>query len=202
MDLGKYFDREPEYYLREMIETGHPLLNGITLERLQREDAVLLNRPREPYVAFTDFKFKTPSGRIELYKEELLTHGAELPYFREPIEASPHNPLYQRIHSTFANLPKLKQHEPEPMVEMHPTDAERRGIAANQLVRVHNERGAVHLKCRLSSDLRPGVIVISEGSWVKDFPQGDPYSLTHEQVSPTSENYAFFDTLVEVEVVI
>jgi molybdopterin-containing oxidoreductase family molybdopterin binding subunit len=41
--------------------------------------------------------------------------------------------------------------------------------------------------------------VISEGSWVKDFPAGDPYSLTHELVSATSENYAFYDTLVEVE---
>jgi molybdopterin-containing oxidoreductase family molybdopterin binding subunit len=41
--------------------------------------------------------------------------------------------------------------------------------------------------------------VIAEGSWVKDFAAGDPYSLTHERVSPTSENYAFFDTLVEVE---
>ena len=28
---------------------------------------------------------------------------------------------------------------------------------------------------------------------------GEPYSLTHELVSPTSENYAFFDTLVENE---
>jgi len=42
-------------------------------------------------------------------------------------------------------------------------------------------------------------VVIAEGSWVKDFPAGDPYSLTHELVSPTSENYAFFDTLVEIE---
>jgi molybdopterin-containing oxidoreductase family molybdopterin binding subunit len=174
-----------------------------------------MNRPREPYVAFTDFKFNTPSGRIEIYKEELVQHGAELPYYREPIEASPDNPLHQRypltllfshsrhrIHSTFANLPKLKQHEPEPMVEIHPDDAQRRRLAANQLVRVHNERGAVHLKCRLNSDLRPGVVVISEGSWVKDFPHGDPYSLTHERVSATSENYAFFDTLVEVEAVL
>jgi hypothetical protein len=35
--------------------------------------------------------------------------------------------------------------------------------------------------------------VIAEGSWVKDFPGGDPYNLTHEL-----ENYAFFDTLVAV----
>jgi len=66
-------------------------------------------------------------------------------------------------------------------------------------VRVYNQRGGVELKCRLNADLRPGVVVISEGSWVKDFPKGEPYSLTHERVSPTSDNYAFFDTLVEIE---
>ena len=142
----------------------------------------------------------------------MLPQGAELPYYREPIEASPENPLYRRyplnllfshsrhrIHSTFANMPRVKQLEPEPMVEMHPADAENRNINDRQFVRVYNDRGSVRIKCRLNPDLRPGVIVIPEGSWVKDFPQGDPYSLTHELVSPTSENYAFFDTLAEVE---
>jgi hypothetical protein len=42
------------------------------------------------------------------------------------------------------------------------------------------------------------VVVIAEGTWARDFPAGDPYRLTHEMVSPTSENYAFFDTLVEI----
>ena len=212
MGLGKYFAGTPEQYLKKMIETDHPLLQGITLDRLEREDAVLLNRPRAPYVAFTDFKFRTSSGRIELYKEELVGHGAELPYYHEPVEASPANPLYERfpltllfshsrhrIHSTFANLPKFKQLEPEPMVEIHPADAAHRAIANDQRVRVYNERGSVCLKARLSADLKPGVVVIAEGSWVKDFPAGNPYSLTHELVSPTSENYAFFDTLVEIE---
>ncbi len=211
MGMEKLFDRAPEAYLREMIETDHPLLEGIRLERLQQEDAVLLSRPREPYVAFSDCQFKTPSGRIELYKEELVKHGAQLPYYREPIEASPENPLQRRfplvllfshsrhrIHSSFANLATMKRHEPEPVVDMHPADAQRRGIVANRLVRVHNDRGSVTLKCQLNADLKPGVVVIAEGSWVKDFPAGDPYSLTHEQVSPTSENYAFFDTLVEI----
>jgi molybdopterin-containing oxidoreductase family molybdopterin binding subunit len=195
-----------------MIETDHPLLNGFTLERLEREDAVLLNRPHKPYVGFSDLNFTTPSQRIELYKEELVGHGAELPCYREPVEASPANPLYERfpltllfshsryrIHSTFANLPKFKQLEPEPMVEINPADAAQRAIGSGQRVRVYNERGSVCLKARLSSNLKPGVVVISEGSWVKDFPEGDPYALTHELVSPTSENYAFFDTLVEIE---
>jgi molybdopterin-containing oxidoreductase family molybdopterin binding subunit len=212
LGLGQYFDRPQEEYLREMCESDHPLLEGITFDRLQREDAVFLNRPPEPYVAFKDLKFKTPSGRIELYKEELVKFNAELPYYREPIEASPDNPLYRRfpltllfshsrhrIHSSFANLPSVKQREPEPTVAMHPADAQRRKVAAHQFVRVWNDRGNVVLRCRLNPDLRPGVVVIAEGSWVKDFAAGDPYSLTHERASPTSENYAFYDTLVEIE---
>jgi molybdopterin-containing oxidoreductase family molybdopterin binding subunit len=212
MNLGQYFNRPAQDYLREMLDTDHPLLKGITIERLQREDAVFLNRPPEPYVAFTDLKFRTPSGRVEIYKEELVKHGAELPYYREPIEASPDNPIHRRfpltllfshsrhrIHSSFANLPRMKQLEPEPAVEMHPADAQARKLENNQLVRVRNDRGSVTLRCRFNADLRPGVVVIAEGSWVKDFIAGDPYSLTHERVSPTSENYAFFDTLVQVE---
>ena len=212
MGLGAYFNRQPEDYLKEMLAGQHPLLEGVTLERLQNEAAVFLNRPREPYVSFRDLRFQTPSGRIELYKEELVKHGAELPYHRDPIEASPKNVLYARfpltllyshsryrIHSTFANMPMLKKIEPEPFVELHPSDAQKRNITEDQFVRVYNDRGFVRLRCRLNHDLRPGVAVIPEGTWVKDFSAGDPYSLTHELVSPTSENYAFFDTLVEIE---
>jgi anaerobic selenocysteine-containing dehydrogenase len=72
-------------------------------------------------------------------------------------------------------------------------------LAAGQFVRVWNDRGSVVLRCRANDELRQGVVVISEGSWVKDFAAGDPYSLTHELVSATSENYGFYDTLVEIE---
>ena len=212
MGFGEYFRGTPEDYLEEMLAADHPMLEGISLGRLRREGAVFLNRPPEPYVSFQDRDFDTPSGKIELYKEELVKHGAQLPVYREPIEASRDNPLSHRfpltllfshsshrIHSTFANMPMIKKLDPEPVVDLHPADAGERGIGDGQLVRVYNDRGSVSLKCRLNSDLRSGVVVISEGYWVKDFREGDPYSLTHDLVSPTSENYAFYDTLVEVE---
>jgi anaerobic selenocysteine-containing dehydrogenase len=82
---------------------------------------------------------------------------------------------------------------------MHPSDAASRGIGKSQLVRVFNQRGSVSLNCQFDADMKPGVVVIAEGSWSKDFPAGDPYSLTHEKVSATSDNYAFFDTLVQIE---
>ncbi len=74
-------------------------------------------------------------------------------------------------------------------------------LVHGQTVRVYNDRGSVKLKCRINPGLHPGVLVIPEGYWVKDFPEGEPYSLTHDLVSPTSENYAFYDTLVEVEAI-
>ncbi|HXD52341.1 MAG TPA: molybdopterin-dependent oxidoreductase, partial [Burkholderiales bacterium] len=212
MGMEKYFSGAPDSYLREVIASDHPLLHGVTFERLEEEGAVLLNRPPAPYVAFSDFKFKTPSGRIELYKEELVEHGAELPNYHEPVEASPDNPLHERfpltlvfshsrhrIHSSFANLSTLKRAEPEPAVAINPADAVARGIADAQLVRVYNGRGRVSLKARFDANVKPGVLIIAEGSWVRDFVDGEPYSLTHELVSATSENYAFYDTLVEVE---
>ena len=212
MGCGEHFRRPPEAYLEEALAGPDPLLEGITLERLRCEGAVLLNRPAEPYVAFRDFRFRTPSGEIELYKEDLVPHGAELPAYHEPIEASPFNPIARRfpltllfshsqyrIHSTFANMPMIKKVEPEPFLEIHPADAAARGIAGDDVVRVSNDRGTVTLRCRLNAGLRPGVLVLPEGHWVKDFRDGDPYSLTHDLVSPTSENYSFYDTLVEVE---
>lgn len=212
MGFGEWFRRTPEEYLEETLAVKDPLLDGITLDRLRREGAVFLNRPPEPYVAFRDYRFRTPSGKIELYKEELVPHGAQLPAYREPIEASPYNPMARRfpltllyshspyrIHSTFANMPRIRKLEPEPILEIHPVDAAARDLASGDMVRVFNDRGTVTLRCRLNPDLRPGVLVLPEGHWVKDFPGGDPYSLTHDLVSPTSENYAFYDTLVEVE---
>ncbi len=212
MGFGELFGEAPEYYLEEALRSTDPLLEGITLDRLRREGPVLMNSPAEPYVSFRDYRFQTPSGRIELYKEELVAHDAQLPFYREPIEATPDNanmrrlPLTllfshspYRIHSTFANMPMLKKFEPEPILKINPDDAAARGVTDGDAVRVYNDRGTVTVRSQIDADVRPGVLVLPEGHWVKDFRDGDPYSLTHELISATSENYAFYDTLVEVE---
>ncbi len=96
-------------------------------------------------------------------------------------------------------MPMLRKFEPEPILMINPGDAAARRIVDADMVRVFNDRGTVTVRCRLSADIRPGVLVLPEGHWVNTFVDGDAYSLTHEMVSATSENYAFYDTLVEVE---
>src|SRR6202035_1258243 len=45
------------------LNSGHPFLEGITLERLELEHSVRLNVPTSP---FAEGKFGTPSGKCEL----------------------------------------------------------------------------------------------------------------------------------------
>jgi molybdopterin-containing oxidoreductase family molybdopterin binding subunit len=212
--IGTYFDKEPEEYIDDMLDTGSPLLQDVNVERLKAEKVIYPWPAREPYVGFKDKVFPTSSGRVEIYKEELLDVGTELPLYREPIEASPQNPLFKqfplvllsshsryRIHSTFANLDLVKTREPEPVVRVHPADARSRGIEEGLLVELFNERGRVKIKCRIDDSMREGCVLIREGHWIDQFVEGDPYGLTHDHYSPTTENYAHYDVLVDMKAV-
>ena len=46
--------------------------------------------------------------------------------------------------------------------------------------------------------MREGCVLVSEGHWVDQVIEGDPYGLTHDAYSPTTENYAHYDVLVEM----
>ncbi|MDO5532991.1 DMSO/selenate family reductase complex A subunit, partial [Sutterella sp.] len=132
---------------------------------------------------------KTPSGKIEIYSEKLAKETADwiLPegdqitpipqYWRTwdmPGDAAQAKyPLqcfgfhgHGRIHSTFHNLPRLRNLHPD-AVYMNPMDAAKRGIADGDTVRVFNDRGIVQLPARVTPRLMPGVITIPQGAWYK-----------------------------------
>ena len=209
--IGEYFEGTPGAYIDEMLNVDSPLLADVDYARLEREKVVHPWPEQEPFFGFSDRTFLTPSGRIEVYKESLVEHGAELPTYREPVEASPENPLFKRfplvllsshsryrIHSTFANLETVQRREPEPVVRIHPDDADARGISDGQVVELHNDRGHVHIRCVIDDRMRPGCVLVREGHWIDQFIEGDPYGLTHDHYSPTTENYAHYDVLVEM----
>jgi assimilatory nitrate reductase catalytic subunit len=50
---------------------------------------------------------------------------------------------------------RLAAHAPEPAIEMHPRDMERRGIVEGDLVRLKGKRGSLLLRAAASSTLRP-----------------------------------------------
>jgi len=48
---------------------------------------------------------------------------------------------------------------------MNPADAAQRGVKDGDVVRVFNDRGQILAGAKLTDDIRPGVICVSEGGW-------------------------------------
>ena len=131
----------------------------------------------------------TPSGKIEIASERIASFGyADCPGHPAWIAPScsaettmaARFPLYlvanqpaTRLHSQLdfgATSLQAKVQGREP-VRIHPQDAAARGIAAGDVVRLFNERGACLAGAVLSDALRPGVVQLSTGAW---FDPDDP----------------------------
>jgi anaerobic selenocysteine-containing dehydrogenase len=184
----------------------------LTLERL-REGPVLA--PDHQEVAFSDFVFPTPSGKIELESVEAIERwGVDaVPTYGEPAESitlgepsTSDYPLYMltpntknRIHSQFNNLKMIRQFGDTPFAYIHPDDASARGISEGDRVRIFNARGQLELEARLDNGLKAGCVCVTNGWWISE---GGTVNFT-SAARETDMGYgaAFHDNRVQVEAV-
>ena len=156
----------------------NPLLDGITLERLQLEGTVPLTIPLEREIPFSDGHFPTPSGKVELRCDALANVGLDpLPDYSEPAEFASRaaddtrltlitGAAHHFVSSSLANVPSLVAKEGAiPWIEIHPADANRRGIEHGALVEVANARGSCQLRAVVTENVPPGVVVAPKGRW-------------------------------------
>jgi anaerobic selenocysteine-containing dehydrogenase len=124
--------------------------------------------------------FATPTQKIELYSETLLTHGyPPLPVYEPPLVGASTRPeLLDRFpliltcakHTLFCEsqhraLASLRRRAMDPEVEMHPDVAAERGISAGEWVRIETHRGSVRARARLNPSLDPAVVCGQHGWW-------------------------------------
>lgn len=203
-------DEEVEAFLERELQPFEEL----SLERL-REGPVL--PPGHEEVAFSDGRFPTPSGRIELLSEEAAARWGidPLPVFEESIESvrtrsvAPEEgartyPLYlmtpntkNRIHSQFGNLRMIRRLDPGPFVHVHPADAKSREIEDGAPARVFNDRGELRLPARIDPGLKQGCVSITNGWWITD--GGTVNFCSEGRETDIGHGAAFHDTLVEIE---
>jgi anaerobic selenocysteine-containing dehydrogenase len=116
-------------------------------------------------------EFRTPSGRLEFYSEQLAAHGQPpMPDWRpDPDEERDAArwplrlltaPGYFQSHTAFSGVEFLRRREGSPCCMLHPQDAHGRGLADGQLVRLFNDRGSVGLILRVSDEIQPGVVLV------------------------------------------
>jgi biotin/methionine sulfoxide reductase len=128
-------------------------------------------------------RLATPSGRIEIFSRDIDGFGyddcAGHPKWFEPDEwlggaRAAVYPLHllanqpaKRLHSQLdggkASMDsKVQGREP---IRMHPRDAERRGLASGEVVRVYNDRGSCLAGLVVDDGLRDGVVQLATGAW-------------------------------------
>lgn len=163
--------------------------------------------------------FPTPSGKVEIFSEAVYrTHFQEffpaIPRYVQPPEGtddplSGKYPLQligwhtkRRCHSIHDNNDALRRVDPQ-QLWMHPQDAAARNIRNGETVLVHNDRGAMRIPVKITEDLMPGVVALSEGAWYRPDENGIDQNgsinvLTSLRPTPYARGNAQHTNLVEV----
>jgi len=124
------------------------------------------------HVAYPTLAFDTPSGKVEFVSERAKRHGLpSLPVY-EPLPASPY-PLTFRQGRTLTHfhgfydhgraLPSLARADAEPVLWISPADATARGVADGAAIRIHNERGALEARARVTDKVPAGTVWMRDG---------------------------------------
>ncbi len=166
-------------------------------------------------VAHPDLKFATPSGKIELYSERAVGLGLPpLPVYEAPAPSG--YPLALRQGRTLTHfhgfydhgraLPTLAKADPEPVLWISPADAGARGVTEGAAVRLHNERGAMRARARVTDRIPAGTVWMRDGwAGLNDLTAGGPVvadaAVDAFHALGFSGGQAAFDARVEVEAV-
>lgn len=158
--------------------------------------------------------FDTPSGKVEFFSRAAQSLGLDaLPDYIEPLEdtrsalarrwplAMISPPARNFLNSSFVNVTSLRAVEGEPWLDIHPDDAQTRGIAEGSYVRVFNDRGSIELRARVSDRTRRGVVVALSVWWKKLTRDGkNANELTNGDVlTDMGRAPLFYDCLVQVQ---
>lgn len=219
--------RTLEQWLRYLVSETAEKNPGFPSYEEFKEKGVYHWQYDEPSIAFREQiedpvnkPFPTPSGKIEIFSPRLwdMKNPREIPAIPKYIAAweGPEDPLGEkyplqcighhtkrRVHSTFDNTSWMEEVEPQ-AVWVNTNDAETRGLADGDLVRVFNDRGAVVLLVKVTPRIMPGVVTMPEGGWWTPDEEGTDWrgsinTLTKYQPTPLAFGNPSHTNLVEIQ---
>jgi anaerobic selenocysteine-containing dehydrogenase len=152
-------------------------------------------------VQFVDVFPNTPDRKVNLFPTEVAASAPAGLYAFQPDPASERYPLAlispasdRTISSTLGELPR-----PDVKLLMHPDDAEARGLADADLVRVFNQLGEVHCTLSVAPSIRRGTVSLPKGIWRRSTRNGATgTALVPDSLTDIGDGACFNDARVQV----
>jgi anaerobic selenocysteine-containing dehydrogenase len=178
-DLAKRMGIEQSYPFRNAEEWLNFVLQPahVTLDDLRKNHIVYASPPLA-YKKYEKDGFKTPSRMVECYSERFERANYQaLPTFHYPKESlatvseSPKEYTLlgttrrtaEYVHTKLVNLPTSGRRYPDPLLRLHPVDAERRAIRQDDLAEVTSPRGKIQVNAKITEDVGPGLVSVDFG---------------------------------------
>lgn len=217
--VEQYWEKTDEEWIREFVTTDHPAWADFDWQRDVVDQGIYgrADADYSPAIVFADQVFKTKSKKFEFYTENLWEFGEEVPTWQRPAEDPREGELAEKyplvfiqyhdrlnVHTQHILNPALTIVQDEPLLQMNPADAEKRGIKHGDIAFVHNDRGFMKIRVFLTEGIIPGTVATQSG-WTPDyFIEGEYQTLTRLELNEVEEsismtNTAFYDVLVQVE---
>ena len=149
------------------------------LEELRAAPLPLKMPLRPDYKAgtFRSQGFETPTGKLELCSTLIQGLGRPdldpLPTYRSSFDgaAAEDFPLTlicgarlpHAIHSRLHEVPWVRSLRPEPTADLHPQDAQRRGVAEGDLIQLSTANGTIRVRAHLTHTGLPGDVYLYHG---------------------------------------
>ncbi len=217
MDLRISCDLLPEVgndKIEDWLERRIKGISNLTLADLKKGPA---KAPGLQEIAYCDMKFKTPSGKIELYSGSAseIWGVDNIPTYDPLKNNTNYNTNYNinnninsfplklltsnaanRIHSQFGNLNLIRQSTPPAATLLSFSDANKRNISDGDSISIYNENGEIRSTAGLSARIPEGIVVLPNGIWMNDGGGGN--HLITGMETDMGYGAAFHDAHVEV----
>ena len=188
LNLKEYPQVSKDEYLNKVLE---PL--NITTEDLKKKDINI----QKGYIAWEDKKFKTPSGKIEIYSETALKDGAEpMPIFIKATKGTKEFPI--RLVTPHCKNSLFNQHvgDINDISKIYISKENLGNFKEGDIVTISSQNGSIESEIKIDKNLKKDEAYIFM-QWSKK--QGNPNFLTNSFSSDIGGQVAYYDTFISIK---
>jgi len=202
LGMGQYFWKDEKDVFDYILQPS-----GLRWEEFKSRRIL---QPRREYKKPEDGIFRTPSGKVEIYSNQLKELGySAMPLWGElsklRYELSEKYPLLlinrkDEVYmlTGYKHVSMLRKKKPQPTVELHPETAKKAGVEEGDWIYIETHRGRIKQMVQLDRDLDPRVVSASFGWWFPEEPE-DLYQFRRSNVNMLTDCAPPYEPMVGSE---